>query len=122
MPKITAQLTDEALIRELGGRLAAARIERELTQAALAEQAGVSKRTLERLESGQVATQLSSLLRVCRVLGLIERFDALLPPPGASPIAQLKQQDRRRQRVSVRRAQTGEAGDEPAEWSWGDEP
>jgi DNA-binding XRE family transcriptional regulator len=50
--KISAQLTDEAVLHELGGRLAGLRIEHNLTQAALAEQAGVSKRTIERLESG----------------------------------------------------------------------
>jgi DNA-binding XRE family transcriptional regulator len=50
--KISSQLSDESLLKELGGRLAAARIVRNLTQAALAEQAGVSKRTVERLESG----------------------------------------------------------------------
>ena len=43
--KINAQLTDEAILKELGGRLTSARLGRNLTQAALAEQAGVSKRT-----------------------------------------------------------------------------
>ena len=40
-----SKLTDEAILRELGGRLTAARLERNLTQEALADQAGVSKRT-----------------------------------------------------------------------------
>ena len=90
--KISIQLTDEAVLKELGGRLAGARIGQNLTQAALAEQAGVSKRTVERLESGAVATQLSSFLRVCRVLGLMERFESLVPEAAASPMAQLKRQ------------------------------
>lgn len=47
--KITAHLTDESVLGELGARLASARLRRNLTQAALAEQAGVSKRTVERL-------------------------------------------------------------------------
>ena len=47
--KITKQATDEAVLSELGGRLAQVRLERNLTQAQLAEQAGVSKRTVERL-------------------------------------------------------------------------
>lgn len=43
-----------------------------------AGQAGVSKGTVERLESGRVATQLSGFVRVCRALGLIEGLDALI--------------------------------------------
>ena len=57
--------------REMGGRLARVRLERNLTQIQLAEQAGVSKSTVERLESGAVATQLSGFIRVCRVLDLM---------------------------------------------------
>lgn len=114
--KIVAQLTDTAILQELGGRLAGARLERNLTQAALAEQAGVSKRTVERLESGEVATQLSGFLRVCRALGLVERLDALVPEPVPSPIAQLKLQGRKRQRASGKRAGTNATGS----WTWGE--
>ena len=55
--KILKQTTDEAVLSELGGRLARVRLARNFTQAGLARQAGVSKRTVERLESGSVATQ-----------------------------------------------------------------
>ncbi len=113
--KIHQQLTDEAILRELGGRLAGARLERNLTQAALAEQAGLSKRTVERLEAGAVATQLSGFLRVCRVLGLVEHFEMLIPEPVASPMAQLQRQGRRRQRAAGKKATPGTA----KEWTWG---
>jgi transcriptional regulator with XRE-family HTH domain len=76
-------------------RLAATRLDQNLTQAALAEEAGVSKRTVERLESGEVAARLSGLVRVWRALGLLERFDALVPASVPSPIAQLKLARRR---------------------------
>jgi transcriptional regulator with XRE-family HTH domain len=112
--KISPQLTDAAVLQELGGRLAAARVERNLTQAALAKQAGVAKRTVERLESGEVATQLSGFLRVCRVLGLLERFEALLPEPVPGPMAQLNQAGRKRQRATRRTSAPG--GAKP--WTW----
>ncbi len=114
--KITAQMTDEAILRELGERLSGARLERNLTQAALAEQAGVSKRTMERLEKGEVATQLSGFLRVCRALGLLDRFGTLVPEPDASPIAQLKLAGRKRQRASGKNVAPGE----PKKWVWGE--
>ncbi len=113
--KISAQLTDQAILQELGGRLASARIDADLTQAALAEQAGVSKRTIERLESGEVATQLAGFLRVCRVLGLLERVDALVPESTPGPMAQFTQQGRKRQRASGKKA----AG-KPKQWTWGE--
>src|SRR5438477_7760360 len=105
--KIIKQAADEAVLSELGGRLAQVRLERNLTQAALAEQAGVAKRTVERLESGEVATQLSGFLRVCRVLGLMERFDTLIPEAAPGPIAQLEMHGRRRQRARGKKAVAG---------------
>ncbi|MBL8419562.1 MAG: helix-turn-helix transcriptional regulator, partial [Dechloromonas sp.] len=102
--KITTTLTSEAILQELGERLAGARLERNLTQAALAEEAGVAKRTVERLESGQAATQLSGFVRVCRALGLLERLDALVPEGAAGPMAQLRLQGRKRQRATGRKA------------------
>jgi len=114
--KIHAQLTDQSVLEELGARLASTRLSRNLTQASLAEQAGVSKRTVERLESGEVATQLSGLLRVCRVLGLVEHFESLIPEAVASPMEQLKRQGAKRQRASGRKT----AANAPKQWTWGE--
>jgi transcriptional regulator with XRE-family HTH domain len=116
--RISSQLSDEAILREVGSRLAVARLARNLTQAALAEQAGVSKRTIERLESGEVAARLSGLVRVLRALGLAERLDALIPSPTVSPVAQLKLAGYRRKRASGRRASEAPT---KRKWTWGDE-
>ena len=116
--RITNQNTDEAILVELGGRLARLRLDRNLTQAELATQAGISKRTLERLEAGAVAPQLSGLIRVCRVLGLVDRFDLLVPEPVPSPVAQLKMAGRKRQRAST----TKPVKSSTKKWQWGDKP
>lgn len=116
--RITTELSDTAILHELGARLASARLVNQLTQAALAEQAGISKRTVERLESGEVATHLSGFLRVCRVLGLLARFDALVPESTPTPMEQLAQQGRKRQRASSRRV----APTARNAWTWGDAP
>ena len=107
-------MSDEALLQELGHRVARLRLERNLTQAQLAEQAGISKRTLERLESGAAATQLSLFLRVLRQLDLLERLELLLPEPEPSPIALLRQQEGGRKRARRRPPQKP-----AAPWSWG---
>ena len=98
--------------------MAQVRLELNLTQAQLAAQAGVSKRTVERLESGSVATQLSGFIRVCRVLDLVERFDLLVAEPVPGPVEQLKLRGRKRQRASTRR----KAKAPSRKWQWGDEP
>ena len=106
---------DDPLLTALGARLAGTRIARNMTQAQLAAEAGLGLRTIQRLEQGAAATQLSGFLRVCRILGLLDRLDALIPEPAASPIAQLKLQKNRRQRAS--RATSKRAP--KTEWTWG---
>ncbi len=107
-------MTNEAVLAELGSRLASARLERNLTQSDLAVEAGVSKRTVERAEAGG-ATQLSNLIRLFRALGLVERFDILLPAPVPSPLAQLKLYGKRRRRASRRVSEPL-----PGKWTWND--
>ena len=59
--QISTILSDEAILQALGERLAGARLARNLTQAALAEQAGVAKRTVERLEANDVRVHCLAL-------------------------------------------------------------
>jgi transcriptional regulator with XRE-family HTH domain len=108
----------DAELRQLGSRLAELRLALNLTQAELAEQAGVSKRTIERLESGATASQLSTFLRVCRVLGLQDRLKQLLPAPVASPVAQLKQQRQTRKRASSPTESSVPDEEAPKHWIW----
>ena len=119
--QIDTQLTDQAVLSEIGSRLAQARLSKNLTQARLAAEAGVSKRTVERLESGAVAAQLSAFLRVCRVLGLLGNFEQLLPVMPPSPIAQLKARGRERRRASGTPSSSGRIGETgQTPWTWGD--
>lgn len=107
-------MRDEALLQVLGQRIARLRLNRNLTQAQLAEQAGISKRTLEHLEAGAAATQLSLYLRVLRQLDLLERLELLNPEPQPSPLALLKLRQSGRKRASRRRVAA------PAStWTWG---
>ena len=112
---MTRDMTDAAVLAELGGRLARLRLKRNLTQAQLAREAGVSKRTLIRLERGE-SSQVTNLIRVVRVLGLLGNLDAFVPPPVPSPIEQLRSRARER-----RRASPGAKNRRPlTEWTWGD--
>ena len=115
--RISSTASDEAVLSELGSRLASRRLAHNLTQAELAEEAGVAKRTIERLEAGVVASRLSAFVRVSRVLGLLDRLDALLPPVTPGPVEQLKLAGRARQRASKPRQP---AARRSRKWTWGD--
>lgn len=91
--------TDEAILDELGERLRRERLNRNLTRENLAERAGVSVKTIHNLETGG-GPSLTTVIRVMRGLGLVERLDALVPKPSLSPMELLKLEGNRRQRAS----------------------
>ena len=101
---------------ELGNRIAQYRLNRNLTQKALAEEAGVSKRTIIRTEQGY-STQGSNLIRILRALDLLQNLEALIPQPVASPIQQAKMHGKMRKRASSKT----DAAKTKEPWSWGDE-
>jgi len=113
--KITDSLTDEVILAEIGQRIARRRLELQLTQAALAEEAGVSKRTLEHAETG-ANVQLTTIIRIFRVLDLLPNLDQMLPESKPRPIDMLTRKSRPRQRVSTR-ARSAKA----KPWTWADE-
>ena len=110
-----SDLSDKALLRQLGERLLQYRLNRNITQEALAKEAGVSVRTINRVERGH-STQLSNFFRLLRSLGLLDNMDALIPEPALSPIQQIKLQGKNRKRAS---------SEEPVKdndaWTWGDD-
>lgn len=115
--KITNLTTDKAVLGELGRRTTDYRLQRHMTQSQFAEAAGVSKRTIERLEAGE-SIQVSNLVRALRVLGRLDAFDRALPDAPANPVDLLERHGKMRQR-----ARPDAKGDEPgaAPWRWGDE-
>lgn len=109
-------LSDDGVMAELGRRLTQARLAQSMTQAQLAQAAGVSKRTVERLEDG-TSVQLANFIRCLRALNKIDGLDRLLPPTPVNPLDLLKSGGEARVRA---RATGVEAPGRP--WTWGDEP
>jgi transcriptional regulator with XRE-family HTH domain len=97
--KFTLTLSDTSVLLELGNRLAQYRLNQNLTQEALAREAGISLRTLNRIERGE-PSQTSNVLRVLRVLGLLDNLEAFIPEAPVSPMQQLKLKGKVRQRAS----------------------
>lgn len=114
--KISKLITDEAVLAQIGARVAGRRLELGLSQAALAEQAGVGKRTVERIEAGY-AVDLSSFIRMLRVLDALPGLEGVIPEAAPRPMALLKRKGRTRKRAPGRRALP--RPEKP--WSWEDE-
>lgn len=115
--KITNDQSDEVVSRELGARIKRIRLERNLDQRQFASEAGIGRGTLQRLENGS-STNLTTLLRVLRTLGMLDAADRLVPEPVPSPIEQLERGGRQR-----RRARPKEPGEEGRgrPWTWAEE-
>lgn len=119
--QLDEMLSNDAVLGELGRRLERHRLQRNLTQAELAEQAGIGRATLQRLEHGH-SVQTASLTKLMGALGLLGALDAALPEALERPIVQLERerQGRRRRAGRANRRAPGEAARTP--WQWGDEP
>ncbi|MEZ5346962.1 MAG: helix-turn-helix transcriptional regulator [Pyrinomonadaceae bacterium] len=113
--KIDDSHSDEAILKEIGERIARYRLNENQTQSSLATEAGVSERTLQRAENGQTI-QATSLIRILRALGLTKNLEALIPQPAVSPVQQLKRQGKKRKRASS----VSNQSKEEIPWSWGE--
>lgn len=91
--------SDEAILVEMGGRLRRERLNRDVSQEVLAEQAGLSLGTLRNAEAG-TGSSMTTFIRLLRALGMIDRMDAVLPEPEASPLQLLALRGKSRIRAS----------------------
>lgn len=116
-----AELTDAATLRELGRRLEAHRLERNLTQIELGDLAGVGRSTIQKVENGG-SVQTVSLVKILRALDLLGGVDAAIPERIVLPVMELdrtRQPRRRARHRPVGRDAQAPSGDT---WTWGDEP
>lgn len=118
--RIETHQTDEAVLNELGERLRRTRLERNLSQVELADEAGVERKAVQRIEAGE-SVRIVSFVRVLRALGLLDALDRLVPEPAPSPIELLKLHGRQRQRASGGRAASRPGRAPDGSWRWGDE-
>ena len=117
--------TDATILKLMGQRIADSRLQANMTQATLAEEAGVSKRTVERIESGE-SVQLANLIRILRVQDKLPLFSAVFPEPVTSPLQQLRAESgkaptRQRARSVDQSHSDAVASTSKPTWQWGDE-
>ncbi len=91
-------MTDDGICREIGDRLRALRLRRNLTQQQVAEAAAVSLNVIKGMERGK--GKLSSLVAVLRELEGLDDLELLLREPEISPVQLAKRQGRKRMRAT----------------------
>lgn len=91
------EMSDKAILAEIGERISRQRLNCNITQNDLAAQAGVARIVVQRVEGGR-GCNLENLIRIMRALGILEQLDAVLQAPGLSPLqlARLKGRERLR--------------------------
>lgn len=102
-----------AIAAALCKRLEEIRLSKNISQAELAKQAGVSRSTMTRIADGQ-STSLDSFIRIIKALGLAGHLAALLPDPEVRPVELVRYDGKHRRRASGKRKAS-------KPWSWGDE-
>jgi len=109
-------MSDQAILAEIGARLKRRRLDRNLTQQEVADQAGLTRVTVGEFERGAPAGMLT-LIRILRVLGAVEELESFLPDTGPSPLQLAKLQGRQRQRASGQKSEPGPDPDrEDPQW------
>ncbi len=105
--------TPETISWDIGQKLERLRLSRNITQAELARDAGISERTLRRLESGDNPT-LDSLVRVLISLKIQQNVDLLVPDSRVRPIERVRNKGAERQRSS-----SAKLTKKAKQWEWG---
>ena len=92
-------MTDAEIERELGRRIKALRLRKNLTQDELAARALLHRNAISALESGK-GSRMSTLIAVLRELGALDHLSSFLPEIQVSPLLLLKGQGKERKRAS----------------------
>jgi len=103
----------DAVIKALFERIEEIRLSRNISQATLAAEAGVSRSTVTRLAQGKNISA-DSFVRIMQALGLADHLAALLPDPSVRPVERIRLGGAERRRASSKRKTTDD-------WTWGDE-
>ena len=92
-------MTNDAIEKEVGQRMKMMRLKKNMTQNELAMKSGLSRVAISRIERGHGVT-FSSLVKILRVLNLLQNLEKLTPPPQPSPLDLLRQSESFRKRAS----------------------
>ncbi len=92
-------MSNGAVAAELGNRLEALRLEKNMTQQALADEIGITTKSYRQLVAG--GGKIENMVAALRALNALEQLENFLPAKPPSPLEQLKLRGKQRQRARV---------------------
>ena len=92
-----AQLTDQEILKKIGERLKAYRLQQNVSVEDLGSRTGLSATTVVRAEAGRNPT-LKTLIRILRALRRVDALETFLPEPKVSPIDLLERGSKQRRK------------------------
>jgi len=98
-----AAFTDSALLKELCHNLQQIRLDKNLSQEAVAKISGLSRITVSRMEAGR-SSSLLTFIQVLRALDKLDLLNVFKHEHEISPIQLLKIQERQRKRAGRKTA------------------
>lgn len=113
--RIEGKESENRIMKEFGNRVAKYRIALQKTQEELAEEAGVSRGTITRMEKGE-SIQFDNLIKIMKVLNICANLDMLVPNMNEDP-ADLLKLGKQRQRATAKRYRNKIAHN----WTWGED-
>ncbi len=113
--RIEGKESENRIMKEFGNRVAKYRIALQKTQEELAEEAGVSRGTITRMEKGE-SIQFDNLIKIMKVLNICANLDMLVPNMNEDP-ADLLKLGKQRQRATAKRYRNKIAHS----WTWGED-
>ena len=111
--KINGSENNTFILAEIGKRIKEIRVTHSMTQKEMAEKAGVSTKTVERIESGE-NVKIENLLNVLRILNFLQNINLLVPE---QEFLSVEEKEKKRQRVSKKKIVDNDVN----EWKWGAE-
>ncbi|MCX6875970.1 MAG: helix-turn-helix transcriptional regulator [Verrucomicrobia bacterium] len=105
---------------ELGKRLRARRLERNLSQQEAAVRAGLTRRTITAVENGE-GCALATLIALLRALDSLDFLENFLPIPEISPSEMFRLQEKGVTYKPRQRKHASKPRQPAPPWVWGDE-
>jgi transcriptional regulator with XRE-family HTH domain len=96
------QMTDAAIVEQIGRYIKQKRLDLNKTQKQLAEDSGLNSWTISKVENGE-AINLTSLIQLLRALDALYVFDDFTVQDEISPLAYAKLKKEQRKRASSKK-------------------
>lgn len=104
--------SDKSILSEIGNFITQKRIQRQMTQAELAQKAALSRSTVSLMERGE-SISLNNLLKILRILDSLYILQSFIVREQRSPMALAKEEQKKKAKRVSRKKDLNNDSDDP---------